>query len=39
MPRGVLEPALEYTLFTLPVGGVSDPLETPRGYWIAKRTE
>ena len=39
MPRGVLEPAVEYTLFTLPVGAVSDPLETPRGYWIAKRTE
>jgi len=39
MPRGVLEPALEYTVFTMPVGSVSDPIETPRGYWIAKRTE
>ncbi len=39
MPRGVLEPALEYALFTLPVGGVSEPLETPRGYWIVKRLE
>jgi hypothetical protein len=39
MPRGVLEPAVEYVLFTLPVGGVSDPLDTPRGYWIVKRTE
>ncbi len=39
MPRGVLEPALEYTLFTMPVGAVSGPLETPRGYWIAKRSE
>ena len=39
IPRGVLEPATEYTVFTMPVGGVSDPIETPRGYWIAKRTE
>ena len=39
MPRGVLEPAVEYAIFTLPVGSVSDPLETPRGYWIVKRTE
>ncbi len=39
MPRGVLEPAVEYVVFTLPVGGISDPIETPRGYWIAKRTE
>jgi len=35
----VLEPAVEYAIFTLPVGSVSDPLETPRGYWIVKRTE
>jgi hypothetical protein len=39
MPRGILEPAVEYTVFTMPVGGVSDPIETPRGYWIAKRSE
>jgi hypothetical protein len=39
IPRGVLEPATEYMLFTMPVGSVSDPIETPRGYWIAKRTE
>jgi hypothetical protein len=39
IPRGVLEPALEYTLFTMPTGAVSEPLETPRGYWIAKRSE
>jgi hypothetical protein len=36
---GILEVAPEYVLFTLPVGGVSAPLETPRGYWIAKRLE
>lgn len=35
--RGVLEPATEYALFTLPVGWVSDVLDTPRGFWIAKR--
>jgi hypothetical protein len=39
MPRGALEPATEYALFTLPVGSVSDPVETPRGYWIVKRLE
>jgi hypothetical protein len=37
--RGILEPATEYMVFTLPVGEVSDPIETPRGYWIAKRKE
>ncbi len=36
---GVLEPAPEYVLFTLPVGGVGGPVETPRGYWIVKRLE
>ena len=39
IPRGVLEPAIEYTVFTMPVGTVSEPIETPRGYWIAKRSE
>jgi len=39
VPRGVLEPATEYTVFTMPVGSISDPIETPRGFWIAKRTE
>ena len=37
--RGVLETGPEYALFTLPVGGVSDVLDTPRGFWIAKRLE
>ena len=36
---GVLEPAPEYVLFTLPVGGVGGPVDTPRGYWIVKRLE
>jgi hypothetical protein len=39
VPRGVLEPVVEYTLFTSPVGTITEPMETPRGYWIAKRTE
>ncbi len=39
IPRGVLEPAPEYVLFTLAPGTVSDPFETPRGYWIVKRIE
>jgi hypothetical protein len=35
--RGILEPAIEYTLFTLPIGGVSDVVDTPRGFWVMKR--
>jgi hypothetical protein len=38
-PRGVLEAGTEYVAFTMPVGSVSDPLETPRGYWIIKRLD
>jgi hypothetical protein len=39
IPRGVLEPASEYALFTLAAGSVSDPVDTPRGFWIVKRIE
>jgi hypothetical protein len=39
MPRGMLEPAPEYVLFSLPKDGVSDPVDTPRGYWIVHRIE
>lgn len=39
LPRGVLEPAPEYVLFSLPKGGVSEPVDTPRGYWIVQRIE
>lgn len=40
MPRGVLEPALEYALFTLKKGEVyGSPLDTPRGFWILRRNE
>lgn len=39
MPRGMLEPAPEYILFSLPKDGVSDPVDTPRGYWIVHRID
>jgi parvulin-like peptidyl-prolyl isomerase len=39
VPRGVLEPAPEAALFSLPVGGVSGVVDTPRGLWIVKRLE
>lgn len=37
--RGVLELGIEYFLFTLPVGQTSEPIDTPRGFWITKRLE
>jgi hypothetical protein len=39
IPRGVLEPATEYTVFTMSKGAVSEPLDTPRGFWIVKRID
>jgi len=39
IPRGVLEPPAEFALFTLSPGSVSDPIDTPRGFWIVKRIE
>jgi hypothetical protein len=36
---GILEPAPEFVLFTLPVDGVGGPIDTPRGFWIVKRLE
>ena len=39
IPRGVLEPAPEYVLFSLAKGAVSEPVDTPRGYWIVQRIE
>ena len=39
MFRGVLEPAPEYVLFKLGKNEVSDPVDTPRGFWIVKRVE
>ena len=38
IPRGVLEPPIEYVLFMLDKGAVSPALvDTPRGYWILRR--
>ena len=39
MPRGMLEPGPERALFTLDKDGVSDPVDTPRGYWIVRRID
>jgi parvulin-like peptidyl-prolyl isomerase len=38
MPRGVLDAAAEYALFTLKTGDVyAEPLDTARGYWVVRR--
>jgi hypothetical protein len=38
LPQGVLEPAVEYTVFTLQPGELyPEPLDTPRGFWIVRR--
>jgi hypothetical protein len=37
--RGSLEPAVEYVIFNLAPGTVSDVIDTPRGFWIVKRIE
>src|SRR5262249_14376940 len=39
IPRGVLEPATEFAVFSLAPGAVSDVLDTPRGFWIARRID
>jgi hypothetical protein len=40
IPRGILEPALEYLLFSLEKGGIHpDPIDTPRGFWIVRRND
>lgn len=40
IPRGILEPAVEYVLFTLPKGTVyGEPIDTPRGYWVVRRID
>ncbi len=36
---GILEPAPEYVLFTLPLDGGAGAVDTPRGYWVVKRLE
>ncbi len=38
VPRGVLEPATEYVLFTMKPNSTYDKvLDTPRGFWIVRR--
>jgi hypothetical protein len=38
VPRGVLEPATEYVLFTMKPNTICDRvLDTPRGFWIVRR--
>ncbi len=40
VPRGVLEPPIEYYLFSLEKGKVHpEPIDTPRGYWVVRRNE
>jgi PPIC-type peptidyl-prolyl cis-trans isomerase-like protein len=39
MFRTILEPDAEAALFTLEKGAVSEPVDTPRGFWILKRIE
>ncbi len=39
IPRGVLDPATEVAVFSLTPGSISSVIETPRGYWIAKRLD
>jgi hypothetical protein len=40
IPRGVLEPAVEYVLFSLEKGAVhGEPIDTPRGFWVIKRIQ
>jgi hypothetical protein len=39
IPRGVLEHGTEIAVFSLKAGEISEPLVTPRGYWVVRRTE
>jgi len=40
IPRGVLEPPVEYVLFMLDKHAVAPtPIDTPRGYWIVRRND
>jgi hypothetical protein len=40
VPRGVIEPPIEYLLFMLEKGKVHpEPIDTPRGYWVVRRNE
>jgi hypothetical protein len=37
--RGDLEPGIEYELFSLPKGGLSEVIDAPRGFWIMRRID
>lgn len=39
IPRNIFEPAPEYVLFNLQVGQVSEPVDSPRGFYVFKRLE
>lgn len=39
IPRGVLDHTTELVVFSLDKDGISEPLETPKGYWIVRRVE
>lgn len=39
IPRGVLDHTTELVVFSLEKEGISEPLETPKGYWIVRRIE
>ena len=40
VPRGVIEPPVEYVLFSLEKGKVHpEPVDTPKGYWVVRRNE
>ena len=39
IPRGVLDPHTEVVVFSLEKDAISEPLETPKGYWIVRRVE
>ncbi|MCC6217190.1 MAG: peptidylprolyl isomerase [Polyangiaceae bacterium] len=40
IPRGILEPHIEFALFTLKKGEVAaEPVDTPRGFWVVRRLE
>ena len=39
IPRGVLDRTTELAVFSLDKDTLSEPLDTPRGYWVVKRIE
>ncbi len=39
IPRGVLDRATELVVFSLDKDALSEPLDTPRGFWVVKRID